>query len=288
MARSLTPQEKAQARQVWPRMNVDAVVVTDEATNRYNCLSWTLGITTSWVWPWGSRNATKAEFDALYRSYGFSPAGAGTIAAFGLNLNSMTHGSITGPGHGPRWESKCGAWLRIQHSLGEMEGGSLYGNVLGFYRRVALLTADLQQANERLQTLLKAQTMKELINLTDDQLHYVRTRATQADEQLKARFDQAYSSWRATWNHPLIAVSSAPSARAQTTEFLELIALGPEILPLLMEKLTDPDEFFALVAVDRLVRPELQVIRELDDEAVLLGEQGRAIETVQRWVASES
>ena len=55
-----------------------------------------------------------------------------------------------------------------------------------------------------------------------------------------------------------------------------------------MEKLTDPDEFFALTAVDRVARPELHVIRELDDEAVLLGEQGRAIETVQRWIAEES
>jgi hypothetical protein len=150
------------------------------------------------------------------------------------------------------------------------------------------MTADLQQANVRLQTLLKAQTMKELINLTADQLNYVRTRATQVDKQLKDRFEKAYAAWKTSWAHPLIAVSSVPSARAQTTEFLELISLGPDILPLLMEKLTDPDEFFALLAVDRLARPELQVTREMDDEAVLLGEQGRAIETVQRWVATES
>ena len=74
----------------------------------------------------------------------------------------------------------------------------------------------------------------------------------------------------------------------QTVEFLELISLGHDILPLLMEKLTDPDEFFALVAVDRLARPEIQITRELDDDAVLLGEQGRAIETVQRWVQAEA
>ena len=102
------------------------------------------------------------------------------------------------------------------------------------------------------------------------------------------RFDKAYAAWKATWNHPLIVISSAPAARAQSVEFLELISLGSEILPLLMEKLTDPDEFFALVAVDRLARPELQVTQEHDDEAVLLGEQGRAIETVQRWVATEA
>jgi hypothetical protein len=138
-----------------------------------------------------------------------------------------------------------------------------------------------------LQSLLKAQAMKEVITLNTDQLNYVRARAAQADKQLRERFDKAYAAWKATWDHPLIVVSSAPAARAQTIEFLELVALGPEILPLLMEKLTDPYEFFALVAVDRLAPPELQVTREVNDEAVLLGEQGRAIETVQRWVALE-
>ena len=73
MPRPLIDQEKALARQWFPRMNVDGVVVSDEATRRYNCLAWTLGITSSWVWPWGSRNTTKTEFDAFYRGYGFTP-----------------------------------------------------------------------------------------------------------------------------------------------------------------------------------------------------------------------
>jgi hypothetical protein len=83
-------------------------------------------------------------------------------------------------------------------------------------------------------------------------------------------------------------VSSAPAARAQNIEFVELISLGPAIVPLLMDKLTGPEEFFALVAVDRLASPELVVRYEPDDEAALLGEQGRAIETVQRWVQMEA
>jgi hypothetical protein len=116
-------------------MNVAAVIVTDNATARYNCLAWTLGISTSWIWPWPPGNVTKADFDTLYHNQGFVPSGSGSIAVFGINQNAMTHGSISGPGHGPRWESKCGAWLRIQHGLAEMEGGVLYGNVLGFYSK---------------------------------------------------------------------------------------------------------------------------------------------------------
>jgi hypothetical protein len=269
-------------------MNVDGVVVTDEPTNRYNCLAWTLGITTSWVWPWGSRIPTKLEFDDFYRSQGYSPAVAGPIAAFGLDLNSMTHASISGPGHGPRWESKAGTWLRFQHGLDEMSGGSLDGEVLGFYEHLGSIPSQSRQASLGPHPLMRIRAMQEVIDLTPDQLEYVHRRAAEVDIALRRRFEREYAAWKSTWGHPTIAVSSAPTARAQSAEYVELIALGPEILPLLMEKLTDPAEFFALVAVDRLAGPELHVSHKVDDASVLLGEQGRAIETVQRWVQSES
>ena len=112
--------------------------------------------TTASPGPWGSRRAgsgpgavgtrLKPEFDSFYASYGFSTAASGTIAAFGIDPDSMTSASITGPGHGPRWESKAGTWLRIQHGLDEMEGGSLYGDILGFYRRTGPMPADSQSA----------------------------------------------------------------------------------------------------------------------------------------------
>jgi hypothetical protein len=287
MSRSLTDQEKGFARQWFPRMSVDGVVVSDEATSRYNCLAWTLGITTSWVWPWGSRNATKAEFDAFYRGYGFTPtSGSGTVAAFGPSLSEMNHGSITGPGHGPRWESKCGAWLRLQHGLGEMEGGTVYGDVRGFYSRTSFAATDLPQAGFRLPAVLKVQNMGTPMTLSEEEVKLVHSQAERVGKDLRDRFEKAYGAWRKTWDHPLIAVSSVPATRANSIEFLELVALGPGIVPLLMAKLTSPDDFFALVAVDRLLRPELQIVKELDDESALLGEQGRAVETVQRWLQS--
>jgi hypothetical protein len=262
-------------------MTVTAVVVTGNATTRYNCLAWTLGITTSWIWPWGPRYPTKAELDAFYRSYGFIPAGSGPIAVFGLNLGSMTHASISGAGHGPRWESKCGAWLRIQHGLAEMEGGVFYGNVLGFYSSSGGAAVETPEAIETSRTM---RTEK----LTKSDLKFLQTRVQQVPPDLKDRFAKTYQAWKEAINHPLIVASSNPGARAQTPAFLELIALGPEILPLLMEKLTDPDEFFALQAVDRLSRPEFVVSREPNDPAILLGEQGRAIETVKQWIRTEA
>jgi hypothetical protein len=279
--RPLTAQEQAQARQVWPRMNVAAVAVTDNATNRYNCLAWTLGISTSWIWPWSKPNVTKTDFDALYHSNGFTTAGAGPIAVFGLSPTSMTHGSISGPGHGPRWESKCGAWLRIQHGLAEMEAGTLYGNVLGFYSQPLSTTFEGPPAAGRLRSMKTAK-------ITKDDIKFIRSRVQQVNRELKTRFDQAYHTWKETWNHPLIAINSSPTSRTQTPAFLELISLGPEILPLLMEKLTDPGEFFALQAVDRLFRPQFVISYPPEDPATLLGEQERAIETVKQWVRTEA
>jgi hypothetical protein len=114
-------------------------------------------------------------------------------------------------------------------------------------------------------------------------LKIIRDRVRRVSPSLRERFEQTYRAWKDDWERPLIVVSSNPAARTQTPAFLEVISLGREILPLLMEKLTNPDEFFALQAVDRILQPELVVAREPDDPAVLLGEQGRAVETVKRW-----
>jgi hypothetical protein len=75
----------------------------------YNCISWTVGVTGRWLWP----GSAIANFDTFYRGFGFVRAADGPIAAWGHSSASMTHGSISGPGHGPRWESKCGPDLRI-------------------------------------------------------------------------------------------------------------------------------------------------------------------------------
>jgi hypothetical protein len=281
MPRPLTPQEETYAQLAWPRMNVSGVVVTDEVTPRYNCLAWTLGISTSWIWPWGLRKVAKAEFDVLFRSFGWSPSDAGPVAVFGINQNDMTHGSISGSGHGPRWESKCGKWLRIQHGLAELEGGVLYGNVVGSYAR------PVTRVSGRDDPLTVVKAMK-TEKLTKADLRFLHQRAAAVDPTLGQRFEAAYAAWKKACDHPLIAMSSNPLSRTHTPEFLELIALGTDILPLIMEKLTDPDEFFALAAVDRLIRPEFVVSHEPDDPVVLLGEQGRALETVKQWIRTQA
>ena len=123
-------------------------------------------------------------------------------------------------------------------------------------------------------------------NVIDSTLQQVRARAARVNPAVQGHFAKLYAAWQATWSDSIVLLSSAPVARAQSAEFRELLALGQDILPLLMEKLTEPDECFALVAVDRLLPADLVVKHDMGDAAVLLGEQGRAIETIQRWLHS--
>jgi hypothetical protein len=257
---------------LWPNMNVVAAVVTDEPTKQYNCIAWSVGIQTNWIWPWPPGKVTKGEFDALYASFGYFPSSSGSVAVFGLDASDMRHACVSGQDHGPRWESKCGAWVRLQHGLAEMEGGLLYGGVLGFY--------DNAPDEAR---IVKVAQMKTL-SLSKSDLKFLRNRVQQVSPELKERFQSAYSAWKEECEHPLILASSDPHARTQTPLFLELLALGPQILPLLMEKLTHPDDYFALLAVDRLIRPEFVIAHRPGDQAVVHGEQGRALETIKQWI----
>src|SRR5262249_39486482 len=102
MPRAMTPVEKQRFKGYFPSLDVNQAVVSGEMSRIYNCISWTLGITDRWVWP----GATIQAFDSLYASAGFVRAGNGPIAVWGHSFAQMTHGCISGPAHGSRWESK--------------------------------------------------------------------------------------------------------------------------------------------------------------------------------------
>lgn len=148
----MTPAEKTRFKAYFPNLDVNQAIVTDGISIVYNCISWTVGVSNRWLWP----GSSLAHFDSFYHGLGFVRAGDGSVAAWGHSTSNMTHGSVSGPGHGPRWESKCGNDLRIQHGLAELVG-STYGRVVAFYRRGHALLA----ANESiLEEVMKEKTVK--------------------------------------------------------------------------------------------------------------------------------
>jgi hypothetical protein len=103
----------------------------------------------------------------------------------------------------------------------------------------------------------------------------------QLPADLRARFDERYRDWRKTWERPDILVSSNSGVVRNSEEFRALASLGPQILPLIVDKLLQPDEFFALQLYDVLQdRPEWR-----EDEHRDQGEQRRTLATARRWLS---
>jgi hypothetical protein len=66
------------------------------------------------------------------------------------------------------------------------------------------------------------------------------------------------------------------------------IALGPAIIPFVIEKLADPENFLALQLYDAIQPNETLLVQfEPDDERIPEGEQGRAQRVVQAWFANQ-
>ncbi|MGH7172377.1 MAG: DUF7689 domain-containing protein [Gemmataceae bacterium] len=277
MARAMTPAEQQRFHGYFPNLNVTQAVVTDNATSAYNCIAWTVGITNRWLWP----GSSLAHFDTFYRGFGFVRSGNGSIGAWGHSTSSMTHGSISGTGHGPRWESKCGRDLRIQHGLNELTGG-LYGRVLAFYIKARTLPAPFVAIAE---DVMKEKLAKSYLSAAQKQL--LHKQQTEISATVRTAFDTAFSAWKDSWFRGGLAVSSDPHTRAVGSEFDALIALGSAILPLLIEKLADPENFLALQLYDVMQSEEnLLVQYEPDDERIVEGEQGRARRVVLAWFAN--
>jgi hypothetical protein len=98
--------------------------------------------------------------------------------------------------------------------------------------------------------------------------------------ELRTSFDELYRDWRKTWERPDILVGSNSKAVKDSDEFRALASLGPKVLPLIVDKLLQPSEFFALQLYDTIERR-----RNLREEDRDLGEQKRALATARRWLS---
>lgn len=130
-------------------------------------------------------------------------------------------------------------------------------------------------------SLLTAENAPQDRGASRDQRSRLEKEIAQIPADLRARFDELYRDWRKTWEQPDIQVSSDPRAVRKSREFDALVALGPRVLPLVVNKLLRPEEFFALQLYDVLQnRPELRA-----DAQRSMGEQARARAAVRLWLS---
>jgi hypothetical protein len=262
VARPMTPQEKAQYQAWFPQLDVNAVVVTTENNPVYNCISWTVGVTTAWHWP----GSTIQQFDTFYAGFGFARRVTGPIAVWGHSFQDMLHGSVSGAGHGPRWESKCGGLLRIQHGRDELTSDT-YGHIVAYYRFdwIRYLVAYIRRIFWR----------KRWWAMGPDQTSILDRYVAAMDPAVREGFERLFEEWKLGWSDPDVLVHSNPAAVRRLPQFEALVELAPQALPVLALKLADPENFFALQLYDALEEREPQYVKRVES-ARSAGEQTRA------------
>ena len=133
---------------------------------------------------------------------------------------------------------------------------------------------------------MKEQSVKSYLSTA--QKRSLNAECDKVPEKIRAAFEKAFAEWSRTWFSGGLAINSNPHTRTIGKEFDSLIALGPAILPLVIEQLADPDNFFALQLYDAIQTDEKLLVQfEPDDERILEGEQGRAQRVVQAWFANQ-
>ena len=144
-ARDPTAAEAADAAAKYPNLVSGDWCVTAPASATYNCIAWTVGVTSRWVWDEvdkagdGDGTVSVADFDAFYGQHGLQPVVNATpahpqVALFG-NSSGPTHAAVISDkacGGGIMFESKRGQNIRILHVVSQLEGG-IYGNIIKYY-----------------------------------------------------------------------------------------------------------------------------------------------------------
>ncbi|QIM66288.1 hypothetical protein A4G16_02320 [Mannheimia granulomatis] len=274
----------------FPNLNLATTKETSIATQCYNCVAWTLGVTDDWLWPLyhpylTDKDTTLADFDRFYQEAGFtrvSNINEAHIIAWGNTLPNgklyMTHACIAYP-QSKQWESKLGAYIRIAHDLDGLKGES-YGQPVAYYKKSA--GEAVQQNRPKLQRQQPTITHSDLIKLSKA--------LSLLSKNVIHDFDTLYENWIQFWQDSAdknSLLSSNPVARKQSTTYKELIQFGQKnnILPLLILRLYVGD-YWALLAYDELQSTESLKVFHGTECHVLEGQHGRARRTVKKYIDS--
>lgn len=253
--------------------------VTAPENNRYNCIAWSIGLDDRWINP----ASPLSMFQSQYQSWGkkittkLSPSA--TIDGWGLSDTMTTHGSksYTGVSVGASglWESKLGASYRITHGRQNLTG-TAYGSIIASFVPGFSVS------------FLEVKQMAEIDAPDGDQLSLLAARVAAIPAVVAAEFAVAFEAWKASWFTGDTALSSDTRDLARGEAYEKLKALGAQIIPLLIDRLRDRDNFPALILFDEIQTEKgLVVSYEANDLRQFEGEQARAGRTVLRWIAAQ-
>lgn len=127
----------------------------------------------------------------------------------------------------------------------------------------------------------------EKVRLSAGERETVRERAGKVDEGVRKEFMALYEAWKGDWlTNPRTMFSNDTRVTRELEEFPRLVAMGEEVIPLIVELLMEDagEHFVLLVLYDELQEDESKVVRYLPgDPSWTEGEQTRALRTVKRY-----
>lgn len=137
--RNPTANEWNQLSSLFPGLTQANVSITDEPTAVYNCIAFSLGITTAWINPPQPLSAFQAMYNGAPYNHPTVPAGGAAaqidgwaMPAIGPSIANMTHGSRVSAARPGLWESKLGSWFRITRGRAELTGNQYGRTVTSF------------------------------------------------------------------------------------------------------------------------------------------------------------
>lgn len=217
----------------------------------YNCIAWSGGITSNWIWPPSSLSTYNCGndnllecFDNFYKNnpirypgaWNYTRTGA-TAANAAVDLwktvSAYTHASITKPGnsnpHGYDWESKPGSFDRTMHPRNALQNASWYGSVSNYYKwngtyayiLFPIFTPSFKTDADAVNAGVAVFDKGVLSNGSQNKL---RSMVSRTDASFISQFEALYNAWDKT--KAANASLSDPSMYCKNPEFERLAALS--------------------------------------------------------------
>lgn len=229
----------------------DAILSGPNTLAYYNCISWSGGVTSSWIWPpnqYSTYNCSNSDmdiacFDHFYANTPVRYPGAWNYTRTGANVNNsvvdvwalnghFTHGSVRKPGnnhpHGYDWESKPGGLNRTFHPRNALTNDNYgYGHVVNYYIATgtyANMVAGAQQFETDADAVKAGVAVFENAALTRQAQDKLKVLLRKVDAGFIRQFDELYVAWKKTWTAN--AVYSDPAMYCKNAEHEALAALA--------------------------------------------------------------
>jgi hypothetical protein len=130
--------------------------------------------------------------------------------------------------------------------------------------------------------------MEQPVIITDEIKQEVEKIANKVNPELRQKFDDLYNEWLVFRNSPKIRLLSNPRGYCKTQAFTDIVELGMEVVPLLMNKIAQGD-FFSLQAVEEIKKKESSPEKYFGlTSTEAMSEQSRAALVLLGWYGCQN